>query len=366
MSISRDNILDALRYVIHPEHEKDIVSLGMVEDLEIRGKEVQFTLVLRKPKDPFATSLRNACINAIKTHVDKDVIIVGNIEIKEEKQVSPDRPLAGVSNIIAIASGKGGVGKSTVSVNLAIALSREGFRVGLLDADVYGPSIPKMFGVEGIRPSFEKIDGKDRIIPLDKYGIKLLSMGFFVNQKDALVWRGPMATSALKQLISDGNWGELDYLIIDLPPGTGDIHLTLVQSVSVTGAIIVSTPQDVALADAIKGISMFTGEQVNVPVLGLVENMAWFTPAELPENKYYIFGREGCKKLAKEVNIPLLGQIPLVQSICEGGDNGWPVTMDEANPAGQAFISLARETVKAVDYRNTSKAPTKIVEIKKH
>jgi len=364
MSVSKDKVLKALEYVIHPEYEKDIVSLGMIENLEIKGKEVKFSLVLKKPKDPFATSLRNACINALKTHVDKNLKITGNIEVKEVKQPEPEKPLPGVKNIIAVASGKGGVGKSTVSVNLAVALSKEGYKVGLLDADVYGPSIPKMFDVENTRPSLEHIDGKDRIIPVDKYGIKLLSIGFFVNQKDALVWRGPMATGALKQLISDGNWGELDFMIIDLPPGTGDIHLTMVQTVSVTGAIIVSTPQDVALADAIKGISMFTGKQVDVPVLGLVENMAWFTPAELPDNKYYIFGKEGCKKLAEEVNVPLLGQIPLVQSIREGGDEGKPVCSDESNPASKAFIDLARETVKAVDLRNKSKAPTKIVEIK--
>lgn len=366
MSISRDDILNALRYVIHPEHEKDIVSLGMVDNIEILGKEVKFTLLLKKPKDPFATSLRNASINALKTHVDKDLKIVGNIEMKEVKLPSPEEPMPGVDNIIAVASGKGGVGKSTVAVNLAVSLSKEGYRVGLLDADVYGPSIPKMFGVENFRPSLEKIDGKDRIIPVDKYGVKLLSIGFFVDQKDALVWRGPMATGALKQLISDGNWGKLDYLIVDLPPGTGDIHLTLVQTVSVTGAIIVSTPQDVALADAIKGISMFTGDHVNVPVLGLVENMAWFTPAELPDNKYYIFGKEGCKRLAEEYDMTLLGQIPLVQSIREGGDKGEPVSMDDSNPASKAFIALAKETVKAVDYRNANKAATKIVEIKKH
>ncbi len=366
MPISKDNVLDALGHVIHPEHENDIVSLGMVKDLVIDGKKVKFALKFKKSNDPFAATLRRACVSALKTNVDKDIEIEGNINIKEEKPPVPEKPLSRVSNIIAVASGKGGVGKSTVAVNLAVALAKDGFRVGLLDADVYGPSVPKMFDVEGIRPSFEKVDGKDRIIPVEKYGVKILSMGFFVDQKDALVWRGPMATSALKQLISDGNWGELDYLILDLPPGTGDIHLTMVQTVSVTGAIIVSTPQAVALADVVKGISMFTGEQVDVPVLGLVENMAWFTPAELPDNKYYIFGKEGCKKLAEEVNLPLLGQIPLVQSIREGGDVGEPVAIDETNPAYQAFNSLAKEIVKAVDYRNKSKAPTKIVEITKH
>jgi len=365
MSISKANILDALRYVVHPEYEKDIVSLGMVEDLVIKGKEVHFTLKFKKPKDPFSTSLRNASINALKTHVASDIKVTGNIEIKTVKNITSEKPLDSVRNIIAVASGKGGVGKSTVAVNLAVALAGEGFSVGLLDADVYGPSVPKMFDVEDIRPALEKINGKDRIIPVDKYGVKLLSIGFFVDQKDALVWRGPMATSALKQLISDGNWGELDYLIMDLPPGTGDIHLTMVQTVPVTGAIIVSTPQDVALADAIKGISMFTGKQVDVPVLGLVENMAWFTPAELPENKYFIFGRDGCKNLSEKENIPLLGQIPIVQSIREGGDLGRPVSLDKSNPASQAFLALAKKTVKAVEYRNATKEVTKIVEINK-
>lgn len=366
MSVSKEDIINALKYVIHPEHDKDIVSLGMVEEIEIKGKEVKFSLLFKKPNDPFATSIRNASINALRDHVDKDIIIAGNIEIKYQKLPAPEKPLGKVRNIIAVASGKGGVGKSTIAVNLAVALANEGYSVGLLDADVYGPSIPKMLGVEEARPSLEKIDGKDKIIPVEKFGIKLLSIGFFVDRKDALVWRGPMATNALKQLISDGNWGELDYLIIDLPPGTGDIHLTMVQTVAVTGAIIVSTPQEVALADAIKGISMFQSDKINVPVLGLVENMAWFTPAELPENKYFIFGKEGCRILAGEVNVPLLGQIPIVQSICEGGDSGTPVALDKSSPAGSAFELLARETVRAVEERNALVAPTQIVEINKH
>lgn len=366
MVISKENVLDALKYVIHPEYEKDIVSLDMVQDITINGDEIGFSIALKKPNDPFATSLRNASINSIKTHIGKDIKIVGNIEVKEKEIVQPETPMSGVKNIIAVASGKGGVGKSTVAVNLAVALASEGYKVGILDADIYGPSVPIMFGVEGDRPAIEKIDGKDMIIPIEKHGVKILSIGFFVDQKDALVWRGPMATSALKQLMSDCNWEELDFLVLDMPPGTGDIHLTLVQTVSVTGAVIVSTPQDVALADAVKGISMFTGKQVDVPVLGLVENMAWFTPAELPNNKYYIFGKEGCMKLAAEANVPLLGQIPIVQSIREGGDKGEPVVLDASNPAAVAFKELARATVKAVDERNANIAPTKIVEIKKH
>ena len=364
MNFTADQVFQALKTVIHPEKEKDIVSLGMVQDLKVEGKKVSFNLVLKKSNDPFANSIRKACVNAVLTQVDKEADIKGNISLEAEEEVHREGPLPGVKNIIAVASGKGGVGKSTIAVNLAVTLAQKGFSVGLIDADVYGPSVPKMFDVEDSRPLLEKIDGKDRIIPIEKYGVKLLSIGFFVNQEDALVWRGPMATSALKQLINDGNWGELDYMLIDLPPGTGDIHLTLVQTLSVTGAVIVSTPQDVALADAIKGISMFTGKGVNVPVLGLIENMAWFTPAELPDNKYYIFGKDGCKSLAQETNIPLLGQIPIVQSIREGGDSGKPVTLDSDSITGNAFSGLADELVNQVAYRNANIAPTEIVQIK--
>jgi ATP-binding protein involved in chromosome partitioning len=365
MSVRKVDILKALENVIHPEFEKDIVSLEMVQDLEIEGKKVSFALSLKKPNDPFVNSIRNAAINAIRTHVGEDVEVVGNIEVKGNASVIHDGPVPGVKNILAIASGKGGVGKSTISANLAVSLVEAGFRVGLIDADVYGPSVPKMFGVENERPVLEKIDGKDRIIPVEKYGVKLLSIGFFVDQNDALVWRGPMATSALKQLITDGNWGELDYLLIDLPPGTGDIHLTLVQTVPVTGALIVSTPQDVALADAIKGISMFAGKQINVPVLGLVENMAWFTPEELPNNKYYIFGEGGCKKLAEEKGLPLLGQIPIVQGIREGGDSGEPVAIHRDSVISQSFRKLALSVVEQVEKRNTDQAPTEVVRISK-
>ena len=268
-------------------------------------------------------------------------------------------------HIIGISSGKGGVGKSTVSANLAVALAKLGYKVGLLDADIFGPSMPKMFQVEDARPYAEKIDGRDLIIPVEKYGVKLLSIGFFVDPDQATLWRGGMASNALKQLIGDADWGDLDYFLIDLPPGTSDIHLTVVQTLAMTGAIVVSTPQAVALADARKGINMFTNDKVNVPILGLVENMAWFTPAELPENKYYIFGKEGAKKLAEEMNVPLLGQIPIVQSICEGGDNGTPVALDEDTVTGRAFLSLAASVVRQVDRRNIEMAPTKIVEMHK-
>jgi ATP-binding protein involved in chromosome partitioning len=272
--------------------------------------------------------------------------------------------LPGVKNVIAISSGKGGVGKSTVSANLAVALAGMGFRVGLLDADIFGPSMPKMFQVENERPYAESVNGRDMIAPVEKYGVKLLSMGFFIDPDQATVWRGGMASNALKQLIADGNWGELDYLLIDLPPGTSDIHLTIVQTVALTGAVVVSTPQQVALADARKGINMFVNEKVNVPILGLVENMAWFTPAELPQNKYYIFGREGVKLLAEQMNVPLLGQIPIVQSICDAGDAGTPVALDTDSITGRAFMQLAAALVRQVDKRNIEAAPTKIVDVK--
>ncbi|MFO8001300.1 MAG: Mrp/NBP35 family ATP-binding protein [Marinilabilia sp.] len=366
MSFYPQQVTDALRHVIHPAKEKDIVSLGMVEDdIRIDGKRISFSLKFDRPNDPVIASIKKACVQAIKKYVDEDADIEGNIFVK----VNPRQPkaeaevLPDVKNIVAVASGKGGVGKSTVATNLAVSLANNGYRVGLLDADVYGPSIPKMFHTEEERPVVRKVDGKDKIVPVEKYGVRMLSIGYFVNPEDAVVWRGAMATNALKQLISDGDWGELDYLLIDLPPGTSDIHLTAVQTVALTGAVVVSTPQDVALADARKGISMFTGEKINVPVLGLVENMAWFTPAELPENKYYIFGKEGCKKLAEEMGVTLLGQIPIVQSIREGGDKGEPSALEPDSITGQAFARLAGEVVKAVDERNQNLPPTEVVEI---
>ncbi len=362
-------ILNALRNVIHPGKGKDIVSLEMVdEDIRIEGKRISFSLLFDRPNDPMVTSIKNACVAAIKQYVDKEALIEGNIyvKVKQRQPLQDSKKLKGVENIIAVASGKGGVGKSTIAVNLAVALANMGFSVGLLDADIYGPSVPIMFATENSHPAIEKVNGKDRIVPVEKYGVKLLSIGYFVNPDDALVWRGAMATNALKQLISDGLWGELDYLLMDLPPGTSDIHLTLVQTVPITGAVVVSTPQEVALADARKGISMFLGEKINVPVLGLVENMAWFTPAELPDNRYYIFGKGGCKMLANKLNLPLLGQIPIVQSIREGGDDGVPVAVNPNSVTGVAFGNLAQEVVKAVDERKQNMPPTKIVEIKKH
>lgn len=361
-------ILEALSKVRYPGTGKDIVSSGMVdEDIRIDGMKVSFALIFDKPTDPFIKSLVKSAEAAILTYVGKDVEIVGNISVQTKQAPRPEvgKLLPQIKNVIAISSGKGGVGKSTVSANLAVSLAKLGYKVGLLDADIFGPSMPKMFQVEDARPYLEKIDGRDLIIPIEKYGVKLLSIGFFVDPNQATVWRGGMASNALKQLIADANWGELDYFLIDLPPGTSDIHLTIVQTLAVTGAIVVSTPQEVALADARKGINMFTNEKVNVPILGLVENMAWFTPAELPDNKYFIFGKEGAKHLSEEMNIALLGQIPIVQSICEGGDSGTPVALNEDSVTGKAFLSLAQNMVSQVAKRNEELAPTHIVEMHK-
>ena len=359
-------ILDALATVRYPGTGKNLVEAEMVADnLRIDGMSVSFSLRFEKPTDPFMKSMVKAAETAIHTYVSPDVQVTVATESKQAARPEVGKLLPQVKNIIGISSGKGGVGKSTVSANLAVALAKLGYKVGLLDADIFGPSMPKMFQVEDARPYAERIDGRDLIIPVEKYGVKLLSIGFFVDPDQATLWRGGMASNALKQLIGDASWGELDYFLIDLPPGTSDIHLTVVQTLAMTGAIVVSTPQAVALADARTGINMFTNDKVNVPILGLVENMAWFTPAELPENKYYIFGKEGAKKLAEEMNVPLLGQIPIVQSICEGGDNGTPVVLDGDSVTGRAFLSLAASVVRQVDRRNVEMAPTQIVEMHK-
>ena len=357
-------IMDALAKVRYPGTGKDLVTMGMVEDnIRIDGNKVSFSLLFEKPNDPFIKSVVKAAETAILTYVGEEVDIKGNITVdaKQAARPEPDKLLPEVKNIIAVSSGKGGVGKSTVAANLAVALALQGHKVGLLDADIFGPSMPKMFQVEDARPYAENIGGRDLIIPIEKYGIKLLSIGFFVDPDQATLWRGGMASNALKQLVADANWGDLDYFVLDTPPGTSDIHLTLLQTLAITGAVIVSTPQQVALADARKGINMYTNDKVNVPILGLVENMAWFTPAELPENKYYLFGKEGTKRLAEELNVPLLGQIPIVQSICESGDAGTPAALDENSMTGMAFMELARNVVTQTEKRNAEMAPTEIV-----
>ena len=358
--------MDALATVVYPGTKKNLVEEGMVADnLHIDGMNVEFSLIFPRETDPFLKSTVKAAEAAIHYYISNDVNVTIATEFKSAPRPEVGKLLPQVKNIVAVSSGKGGVGKSTVSANLAIALSRVGYKVGLLDTDIFGPSRPKMFGVEDARPYAVEKEGRQLIEPIEKYGVKLLSIGFFVNPKTATLWRGGMATSALKQLIADADWGELDYFILDTPPGTSDIHLTLLQTLAITGAVIVSTPQKVALADARKGIDMYTNDKVNVPILGLVENMAWFTPAELPENKYYIFGKDGCKDLAKEMGIPLLAQISVVQSICENGDNGTPAALDETSVTGQSFLSLAQSVVTVVNRRNKEQEPTKIVKIKK-
>jgi ATP-binding protein involved in chromosome partitioning len=349
MTIYPQLIIDALKTVRYPGNGKNLVEAEMVEDdIRIDGMKVSFSIIFPKATDPFRKSVMKAAEAAVKLYVSKEC----EVTVKEkvvEQPVEEERVLKNVKHIIAVSSGKGGVGKSTVTANLAIGLAKMGHRVGLLDCDIFGPSMPKMFQVEDARPYAENVNGKDLISPIEKYGVKLLSIGFFVDPAQATLWRGAMACNAIKQLIEEANWGELDYMILDTPPGTSDIHLTLIQTLQLTGAVIVSTPQEVALADARKGVNMYMNEKVNVPILGLVENMAWFTPAQHPDEKYYIFGKEGAKRLAEELNVPLLGQIPLIQDICEGCDNGLPAVLDPASPQGMALMSMAAKVVTRVD-----------------
>lgn len=363
-------ITDALRTVTYAGTKKNLVESEMLADTpsvawnQERGVwSAKVVLVFPRNTDPFLKSTVKAAEAAIHYHCGKDIEVEIETEFKSAPRPTEDKLLPQVKNIIAVSSGKGGVGKSTVSANLAIALARLGYKVGLLDTDIFGPSMPKMFQVEDARPYAVEKDGRQLIAPIEQYGVKLLSIGFFVNKDTATLWRGGMATSALKQLIADADWGELDYFILDTPPGTSDIHLTLLQTLAITGAIIVSTPQQVALADARKGIDMYRNEKVNVPILGLVENMAWFTPVELPENKYYIFGKDGAKDLAAEVGVPLLAQIPLVQSICEHGDQGMPVALDSDSITGLKFIDLAQAVVTVVNRRNKELGATQRVQV---
>jgi ATP-binding protein involved in chromosome partitioning len=363
--MTEQDILKALSNVQEPDLGKDLVTLNMVKDIAIDGNKVSFTIVLTTPACPMKEMIGKASTNAIKLLVNKDAEVSINFTANTSSaRMDAGTALPGVKNIIAVVSGKGGVGKSTVSANLALALAAGGAKVGLMDADIYGPSVPIMFGVRGERPLMKDAgNGKGVIVPLEKYGIKLMSIGLLVDDKNAVVWRGPMASSAIRQFITDVEWGELDYLVVDMPPGTGDIHLTMVQTVPVTGVIVVTTPQAVALADAKKGIAMFGQAQVKVPIIGLVENMSWFTPAELPENKYYLFGKDGGKHLADEYELPFLGQIPLVQSIREGGDKGIPALLGDEPISRQAFMEFASRAVRSIAMRNANMAPTKVVEI---
>ena len=365
MSLYPKLIMDALATVTYAGTKKNLVESEMVADQPaINGNRVKVVLEFPRDTDPFLKSTVKAAEAAIKYHCGQNVDVEIVTEFKSKPRPEAEKLLPGVRNIIAVSSGKGGVGKSTVAANLAIALARLGYSVGLLDCDIFGPSIPKMLGCEDARPYAVKKDGRDLICPIEQYGVKMLSIGFFVSPSTATLWRGGMATSALKQLIADADWGDLDYFILDTPPGTSDIHLTLLQTLAITGAVIVSTPQQVALADARKGIDMYRNEKVNVPILGLIENMAWFTPAELPGNRYYIFGREGCKQLAEEMQVPLLAQIPLVQSICENGDQGTPAALSSETATGLAYINLAQAVVTVVNRRNSELPKTKIVGVK--
>ena len=367
-------ITEALKTVRYPGNAKNLLENDMIEDdIRIDGRKVTFSLIFDKPTDPFMKSVVRAAETAILTYVGADVEIKGNIAVKTRRPIpeKPANPLPGVKNIIGVSSGKGGVGKSTVASNLAVALAAKGYKVGLLDADIFGPSVPKMFGLEDEQLYMEEVDGVNKIVPMEKYGVKLLSIGFVVDKNSAVLWRGGMASNALRQLITDANWGELDYFLIDMPPGTSDIHLTLVQTLPITGVVVVSTPQEVALADARKGIAMFTGDKVNVPILGLVENMAWFTPLQHPEEKYFIFGNGGGVRLAEEMGVDLLAQVPLVADICGNGDAGTPAALGltaDGQPAGptpqvDAFWNLADNVVNAIDRRNNTLPPTSVVKM---
>jgi ATP-binding protein involved in chromosome partitioning len=361
--MNENEVLKALSTVQEPDLKKDLVTLNMVRDIQINGDNISFTVVLTTPACPLKELIASDCVKAIKNFNERANVTVNFESSTTTIRADKSTVLPGVKNIIAVVSGKGGVGKSTVSANLALALAQGGAAVGLMDADIYGPSVPIMFGVRGERPMMADVNGKGMIIPLERYGIKLLSIGLLVDEKNAVVWRGPMASSAIRQFITDVSWGELDYLVIDMPPGTGDIHLTLMQTAPVTGIVVVTTPQDVALADARKGIAMFGQAQMNVPVIGLVENMSYFTPAELPNHKYYIFGKEGGKRLADEYDLPFLGQIPLVQNIREGGDIGVPVMMGDDEITKAAFSEFAGVVARSVSMRNAHMNSEEVAEV---
>ena len=361
--MTKDDVLKALGNVQEPDLGKDLVTLNMIRDIAIEGNYISFTVVLTTPACPLKDKLKNDCIQAIKQVNKEAAVKVDFTSSTTTIRADKSSVLPGVKNVIAVVSGKGGVGKSTVSANLALALAKGGATVGLLDADIYGPSVPIMFGVRGERPMMTEVNGKGMIVPLERYGIKLLSIGLLVDEKNAVVWRGPMASNAIRQFITDVHWGDLDYLVIDMPPGTGDIHLTLMQTAPVTGVVVVTTPQDVALADAKKGIAMFGQAQMNVPIIGLVENMSYFTPAELHQNKYYIFGKEGGKRLAEEYDLPFLGQIPLVQSIREGGDIGVPAMMSDDEISRHAFEEFAGVVARSVSMRNAHMKSEEIAEV---
>ena len=361
-TISKDLVLNALKRVEEPDLKKDLVTLGMIRNLEVKGSNIRFSVNLTTPACPLKELIKERCMAALHQDFGNDILVDIEMTAEVTSQRENSGPiLAGVKNIVAVASGKGGVGKSTITSNLALALAQNGARVGLIDADISGPSIPTMFGVEDAQPRITVVDGKNYLVPVERLGIKLLSIGFLAHGDTAVVWRGPMMSSALKQFITDCQWGELDYLLIDLPPGTSDIHLTLVQTVPLTGAVVVTTPQRVALADAAKAITMFGQTPIKVPILGIVENMAYFTPAELPGNKYYIFGHNGGKDLASRYQLPFLGEIPLVQSVREAGDGGVPIVMHDDEAVSAAFRGLAAQVAQQISIRNAHLEPESIL-----
>ncbi|MCC5915709.1 MAG: Mrp/NBP35 family ATP-binding protein [Cryomorphaceae bacterium] len=368
MAVSKEEVFKALKSVVAAGTDKDITALGLVRNIQIFGEDVEVDVESPQPTLHARKKLEVDVLKAVHENINPKIKVKVRTHITEQPEQPKSneikgKPIPGVENIIAIASGKGGVGKSTVSANLAVELANMGFKVGLVDADIYGPSMPMMFDVPNVKPTAVDIDGKSKMQPVENYGVKMLSIGFFAGVDQAVVWRGPMASKALNQLIWDAHWGELDFLLIDLPPGTGDIHLSVVQSVPLNGAVIVSTPQNVALSDARKGVGMFRVPNINVPVLGIVENMAYFTPEELPDNKYYIFGREGAKHLAEELEVPFLGEIPLVQSIREAGDVGRPAVLQGTTVAAEAFRNVCRNMVSECVKRNESLPPTEAVRI---
>ncbi len=365
MKLTKEVVISALQHVFFPDQKEDIISLGAVKNIQIFGTDVELDVEIKNPTLQYKKKVEVDCMKAIHDHAYEKSKVKVNLIVNapaKETQIKGN-PIPGVKNIIAVSSGKGGVGKSTIAANLAVGLSDLGYKVGVIDADIYGPSMHIMFGLEGATPSTVNVDGKSKIKPLESYGVKLLSIGFFAQSQQAVVWRGPMASKALNQLLWDTHWGELDYLVVDLPPGTGDIHLSLVQSIPLTGALVVSTPQNIALADAKKGVNMFRMDSIDVPVLGMVENMAYFTPEELPDNKYYIFGKEGAKGLAEQMEIDLLAEIPIVQSVREAADAGRPAVLQGATPIAIELLNMAKNVVTAIEKRNTTLAPTKAVEL---
>jgi ATP-binding protein involved in chromosome partitioning len=351
--ITKEQVLHALSFVEDPDFKKDLVTLNMIKDVEITPNKISFTVELTTPACPMKDHIEHACRNAIAHFVDKEIGV--SINMTSKVMSKPDKQLDNIKNIILVASGKGGVGKSTVAANLALALQLKGAKTGLLDADIYGPSLPMMFGLEGARPKASKTtDGKTKIEPIERFGIKLLSIGFFTDPNQPIPWRGPMVSAAIKQLFNDADWGDLDYLVVDLPPGTGDVHITIAQNYPVAGAVIVTTPQNVALADAQKGIAMFMMDTIKIPLLGIIENMAYFTPAELPENKYYIFGKDGGKRLAEKFNAPFLGELPLIKSISDAGDNGYPIVTDEDEPISKEFLMIAERVAQQLSLQHAN------------